>query len=61
MATMRGDVWLKMLALVQLLNSLVALGLCCRVNGDVSYAGLTEKPEGRRGITDTDVRGQGST
>jgi hypothetical protein len=45
-----------MLVPVQLLNSSVALGLRCGVNGNRSCAGLTEKPEGRRGITDIDAR-----
>jgi hypothetical protein len=45
-----------MLVPVQLLNSSVALGLRYGVNGNGSRARLMEKPEGRRGIADTDVR-----
>jgi hypothetical protein len=55
MATRQVDVWLKMLAPAQLLNSLPALRLGCGANGGASHAGFMEKHEGR-GNADTDAR-----
>jgi hypothetical protein len=55
MATRQVDVWSKMLAPAQLLNSSPALRLGCGANGGVSHAGFIEKHEGR-GNTDTDAR-----
>jgi hypothetical protein len=56
MATKQVDAWSKTLVPAQLLNSLPALELCCRVNGGASCAGLIEKPEVRRGNADTDMK-----
>ena len=46
MVKKRVDVWLKMLALEQLLNSSPALGLCYGANRGASYAGLMESLKG---------------